>query len=672
MLRLKRVTAFLLSSLLIFSFVSFNCFAENEEIGFSVSAFSDDASQVSWWENEFDGKYYVFMPSDVDMSKLTLNLTGANSIEVNGKEIENGETTDAFKAGGEYSVTLSGVEYQVVFLKSDNLPSIYIETESGTLDFIHESKKNKETADITVYESGEKTIDSKLEYIKGRGNSTWALDKKPYNIKFEKKIDLFGMGNAKKWCLIASAEEESLIRNKTVYDLAEDIGLKYSSKSQHVDLYINGDYMGNYLVCESVQIGSQRVNITDLEELNEAMNPGIDFENLNRSGSRTSESGYDAGSIKWVDLPNDPADISGGYLIEFEQANRYKSEVSGFVSKLGQPVTMKSPEYASKAQMEYISKFYQDFEDALCSADGRNSEGKHYSDYIDMVSMARMYLIQETAMNLDAGTTSFYLYKDANTDKLVASPVWDFDYSLGKEYKRYDLDFTDPEHWWASIDYIVDDRNHTVFNNAAIPTVLNLLCRHDDFMALVKKEWESNFAAQVGKKRLKKIEKLADKISDSAVMDAIRWNRYETSDVSVNNEKYHEQVKIVTDFLKKRVKFLETGFSEKAVKISYDANGGLGVVVDANGYVIGDSAKVQPSTLEYETVYYKFDSWNTEKDGSGQTYMPGDNIELDSNTVTLYAQWKKVPAIKAIAAELFSVVKKIACMIFDRFTIAVN
>ena len=118
---------------------------------------------------------------------------------------------------------------------------MFIETESGSLEAIHADKSHKEKGTIAVFEDGELTVDAKLSSIKGRGNSTWGLPKKPYNIKFEKKTDLFGMGKAKKWSLLASFYDPSFLRNTFIFDLADEIGLFYSSKSKHVDLYINGE-----------------------------------------------------------------------------------------------------------------------------------------------------------------------------------------------------------------------------------------------------------------------------------------------------------------------------------------------------------------------------------------------------------------------------------------------
>lgn len=646
--RTKKLISLLLVTFMLFSFTGVFAFAEaDKEPVLSVCAFGDEDSKINWWRSDIDGGYYLFLPDGVDASALTV-MFDFDSFSVDGKELKSGEKTDVFSEKGSYSVAADGKDYTLVVLESDNLPAVYIETESGSLDKIHADKDYKEKGSFAAYENGVKTYDASLDYIKGRGNSTWALSKKPYNIKFESKTDLFGLGKAKKFSLIASANEQSLIRNKITYDLAEDVGLYYSSKSQHVDLYINGIYEGNYLICESVEVGSNRVDIDDMEDLNEAANPGIDIEECALAGTRGKESGYVADSRKWVEIPNDPEDISGGYLIEFEMYARYFMEVSGFVTKKGQPVTMKSPEYASKAEIDYISSFYQEFEDAVYSETGYNALGKHYTEYIDMDSWAKMYLIQEFAMNLDAARTSFYLVKPKGEDKLYASPVWDFDYSYGKKYSGYRIDNTNPELWATRDDYLTDTRTSFGVNNLPdLPTVLNTLCGHDDFMAAVKKEWNDTFLKELDDERTQSINNLIDSLEASAVMDAIRWNRYKTTD-TVENLRYFRTVSDgVVAFMTKRTAFLTKGLSDDSVRIYYDANGASGTMFHEALTLNGQKAVLKDCDFTAPEFNYIFVGWNTEKDGSGTSYQAGDSVTLDGD-LTLYAQWQQISGLRAV------------------------
>ncbi|MGN1194499.1 MAG: CotH kinase family protein [Acutalibacteraceae bacterium] len=659
--RLKKIISLLLSALMLLSFTGVFAFAEADTVPvLTVSAYGDEDSKIDWWKSDVDGCYYLFLPDSADATALTVDF-GFSSLTVDGKAVANGEKTSVFSEGS-HGVVADGKEYTLIVLESDNLPAVYIETESGSLDAIHADKDYKEKGSFTAYENGVKTYDADLNYIKGRGNSTWLLNKKPYNIKFESKTNLFGLGKAKKFSLIASAAEQSLIRNKITYDLAEDVGLYYSSKSQHVDLYINGVYEGNYLICESVEVGTNRVDITDLEELNEEANPGINIEECALAGTRGKESGYIADSRKWVEIPNDPADISGGYLIEFEMYSRYYAEVSGFVTKIGQPITMKSPEYASKAEIDYISSFYQEFEDAVYSDTGYNSLGKHYTEYIDMDSWAKMYLLQEFSMNLDAARTSFYLFKPQGEDKLYASPAWDFDYSLGRKYSGYRIDNTNPELWATRDDYLTDTRTGLVDKLPELPTVLNTLCGHEDFMAVVKKEWIDTFLKELNDERTASINDLIDSLESSAVMDAIRWNRYKTTDTAENLEYFRMVADGVVTFMTKRTAFLTKGLSDDAVRIYYDANGGSGIMFHEELTLDGQKAVLKDNDFSAPAYNYIFVGWNTEKDGSGTSYSAGDTVTLDGN-LTLYAQWQQISGFRAVLRALL----ELMLMVFSLF-----
>ena len=119
------------------------------------------------------------------------------------------------------------------------------------------------------------------------------------------------------------------------------------------------------------------------------------------------------------------------------------------MSEYGQPVIIKSPEYAAKEQVEYIKNYYQEFENAVLSGDGYNHLGKHFTDYIDLESFAKMYVFQEFIKNLDAGLTSCYFYKDVG-NKIVAGPAWDFDSAFGRDFGRDGVDMKDPVGLWVT------------------------------------------------------------------------------------------------------------------------------------------------------------------------------------------------------------------------------
>lgn len=126
------------------------------------------------------------------------------------------------------------------------------------------SKEIKYACHITLVDESGNVEDYSDCEMKGRGNYTWnnsEMVKKPYQIKFSSKVDVFGLGSAKKWVLLANYADGTLMKNKLVLDLADKIGMPYSSDSEWVDLYVNGEYAGNYLLCEKVEVGKNRVNL---------------------------------------------------------------------------------------------------------------------------------------------------------------------------------------------------------------------------------------------------------------------------------------------------------------------------------------------------------------------------------------------------------------------------
>lgn len=555
-----------------------NSFAVNSNISdFRVSTKNDITAQmndigvVSWWYNEPDSKYYVFLPSYTSLVLTKVWFTSTGTVTVNGgAALVSGTTTAAFAAGGEFTLNCSGESYTVVFVKSSSLPAVFINTSSGSMSAIDadETKETKESGTmLALTSSGTTVYDNTLKSIKGRGNATWKLPKRPYNIKLDKSTDLYGMGKSKNWCLLANYNDLSLLKNEIIYNLAIDGGLDTSCESQQIDLYLNGQYNGTYLLTEKVEIAKTRVNITDLEALTEEANSGADLSTFTKSGTRGRFSGLTKGEM-WLDIPTNPADITGGYLLEYEIPDRYPNEASGFVTSKGQAVVLKSPEYASEAQVKYISDYVQQMEDAIYSSTGYNKLGKHYSEYIDVESMARMFVIQEWSENLDAGISSFYLYKDTGDGKIYAGPAWDFDAALGGGGERFGYDLSNPEIEWA--------RNSRLYKNSIfgqlpvknVPTILNALYKHTDFVKAVKNAWDNDFKASVDSLVNTGILQYADSVKDSAVMNAIRWNLYSTSDQSTLTAKYTTDVNTVQTFASKRTSFLNGKLGLKNEKIT--------------------------------------------------------------------------------------------------------
>ncbi len=598
-----------------------------------------------------EGTYFLFLPANTDISKATVYYTAAGSVQLDGVNVASGGNAAVF-IEGTHILTCGAASYTLTVCISAGIPAVFITTESGSLDYLHKNKDNKEPGDIRVYEDGKKTLDSELKQIKGRGNSTWYYPKKPYNIKFDKKTDMFGMGKAKKWTLLANYFDYSLIHNVFGWEFARAFGLPYTSEYKHVDLYINGDYLGNYVICESVEIGENRVDIADLEKANENANPDIEIETLPRGGTGAGgavQQSTAKGSRKWVQIPENPADVTGGYLMEYEYGGRYNPEVSGFVTFNGQPVVLKSPEYASQAEVTYIADYMDAGTEALYSPTGYNAEGKHYSEYFDVDSLAAAYLTQEISMNYDAALSSFFAYKPAGDKKVVFGPVWDMDNAFGSRQTNMNVPLVTTNLWWA---------NQLAYHG--IPTVLAAANRHADFRALVREKWAACLQNGAFDNVNAAISALTATLRESAAMNGVRWNLFGTSDGAAAATAWENNVGISTGFVADRTAAMNKGLGANGAYVYYDVNGansgswatvsviseiGERITVRA---ITGNGTVTPPSGK-------KFYEWNTAPDGSGDAYMPGDKLTLSGECTVLYAIWKtqaEIDAIEAAAAQL--------------------
>lgn len=174
--------------------------------------------------------------------------------------------------------------------------------------------------------------------------------------------------------------------------MAVNAGMEGSPSSEFVDVYFNNAYHGTYLLTEKVEYGKNRLDYEDLESQNMALN-GI---KLNIYETFSIDEGVQKGYL----LPETPADIPGGYLLEHDYGGKYDEESSGFKTADNECYVIKNPKHASVSEVEYISNLFQEIEDAVKSENGYNEKtGKHYSEYIDMKSWADKYIVEELTKN---------------------------------------------------------------------------------------------------------------------------------------------------------------------------------------------------------------------------------------------------------------------------------
>ncbi len=472
-----------------------------------------------------------YLPSSADITKLKFNFGSSHtSITYDGNTVNDGSVIDVSshatidKISGsmtyykiQFKTTDTSLPNQTIYIyRANSLPAVFINTSIGSDLMIGSNIADSSSAVKLVDSDGTVLVSQDICEVRTRGNSTPTMLKKPFQIKFEQKLDVFGMGKAKTWLLLANYLDQSYIRNSIMYKLAKDMGMG-ASDFRNVDVYVDGEYQGVYLLCEKVNINKNRVNITELEDLNDALNSSYGSTTVVTSGSLIDNTVLT--EYQYVNNMVNPEDITGGYLIELDNNNKDKRHTFGSYfmtsTEFGQNLyVIKSPEYCSKEQVEYIAKIFAEIEEAMASSNGKNSLGKHYTEYIDLESYAVAYIMAEYGKNYDAGSASIYFNKDIDRNgefsKVVKGPLWDCDNTLGN-IRRNGAD--DQEAMWAS--------NRTPWN---------MLTRHRDFNELVKEKFEIAYdliydMLDYGGFITQQLEDLGN----SPHMDRLRWSSYDDS-----------------------------------------------------------------------------------------------------------------------------------------------
>ena len=404
---------------------------------------------------------YLFLPASVDLTEVALSFETEGVTDAITLQGQKGSVTIGYSSGahaqsvdltaltdkdsdGRYLLEVAmgnNAPFTLVIMQGSQIPSIYLTSDDPAYgrDYIEAIKGNEATAQMQMIAAdGSSIYQGALTEIKARGNSTFTYyDKKAYQIKLAEKTDLLGTGeNVKTWVLLANYADATGMHDKFFKDLATQMQLDYTAQTGWVNLYYDGEYRGLYELSEKNSVGGTSVDITDLEEAYQALNPSYG-EDMNTA---TGTNAYGQ-TIQFTTGLKDPADITGGYLIELN--HDYWDEASGFATKQGVAFNVKSPEWASEAAIRYISEYYQGFEDAVYAVDAdgnytgyNEATGKYYYDYVDQESLVKLVLLQQLALNPDGFISSVYFYKDVG-GKMYAGPIWDQDMTLGTGWSKY-------------------------------------------------------------------------------------------------------------------------------------------------------------------------------------------------------------------------------------------
>ena len=576
-----------------------------------------------------EGICYVFLPGFAKEKKIRIKdiedggtLSIAGSIFREGDEIENASPEKAYECVLSDTRGNQLLQAPIIFLYASDLPVVSIVTDSGSMDLIHENKENSEPGSITVLdEQGILLYEGKAEKIGGRGNSTWGLLKKPYQFKLKEETDLFGFGESKSFNLMADGYDETKLRNKIALGLATELGMPYTPEGRSVDLYCNGEYYGIYLLCEKIEVGKERVDITDMEANSSLVYTEAEKENLETIVSSD-------GSRKWTDQEVEEADLSGGYLLERELPDRYSKEVSGFVTTQGDAYALQSPKYATENQVNYIADLMQKFQDAVEEKDGINKEtGKHYTEYIDTDSFVKKYLVEEITKNYDGGVTSSFFYKpdDEVSTKIFAGPVWDYDASFGN----------------CNLDEIVSNpRGIMKLNDHVYGTdVFTCLYEKEEFYRQVIQTYEEIVLPFLDRLLEREIDALSEEVRQSVKLDSIRWaelaNRYQYY------EEYDNDIRYLKYFIEKRRDFLNEVWLQGEIyhSVTFKIDGEAWKKIYVKD---GETPGQEPVPARNSSPFMGWLSENHD--------VPFDEYKPIYEDITFYAIWQELSREEAVTA----------------------
>lgn len=492
-----------------------------------------------------NGTHYLFLPGSADITAVKVKYTGSKELFT---EFDDGLYLSGQVAEYDFSEGSAKIYeydsdkdqytvYALRILQGSDVPSLYLTLDEvagapNTLAWLNEKKSNETTGALVMLDAdGNVVYDNTCDTIKGRGNTSFVApgiqydyehgykdEKKSFNIKLTKKAELIeGAGKMKKWSLIHMRISEAYYYDWT--GLCFNLGFQtyrtlagegyFGNMSQYVDLYVDGEYRGAYILVERLD-NNAAVDVTDQEDFVVSESEGRTM--VQDPSDPAIKAGvryylYTADAVK-----NAEFDITGGYLLE---ANYGNLEECGFVTRRGLYFDLKAPEACLKEQVQYIAKYVQDFENALYSESGYNNEGKHYTEYIDSESLANMILTYAFYQNWELFRTSTYAYIDvADSDhpKLTFGPAWDFE--TGPQILTGDDTFFGEHNTYA-------DKQQYIW--------LEQLWKKADFMAVLyerAKALAPVLEASFGGKAMDGIttaKEFADDAYDSLVMNWTRW-----------------------------------------------------------------------------------------------------------------------------------------------------
>ena len=341
------------------------------------------------------------------------------------------------------------------------------------------------------------------------------------------------------------------MRNKVIYDFAERAGLRYSPGSDWVDLYLNGEYAGLYLLCERNEVHPERVDISE----------------------------------------------EGSFLVSMEMRDRIIAQRYPYVSTdAEQYLRIHYPEQLSSFQIQELEEKWQSAENAILAQDGRDPvTGKTWQEQIDLDSWVKKYLLEEIFGNADAGYLSQFFYCDGaeGEGKLYAGPVWDYDLSMGLE-SGWQL--TAPNGLYAN----------RSFAKAGYGTPwFSCLYQKDMFYQRMVELYQCDFLPLLKDYLDGHIQNCSEQIARAYVLNQIRWG--------LENTDIREEAEYLKWFMGERTAFLNRIWVDQMPYYLIQADNGKGGNYGWYGVFPGETLTALPELADLES--WEFLGWYTAATG---------------------------------------------------------
>jgi len=319
--------------------------------------------------------------------------------------------------------------------------------------------------------------------IRGRGNSSWLwYPKKPYRIKLNEEVGILGLKSDKDWVLLADYRDPTHLMNTFALTVGNGLGLKYTNHVRYVEVTLNGEYIGMYILTEQVEQGKNRVAIDSTD-----------------------------GVLISLDADDGP-ELSPGATDNF------------WSSVYRVPVCVKSP---SNLTPDKLASVKSDF--ALLEYAIKNADYNTVDQLLDIQSFIDFMIIQELVYNVEVDAPrSMYMFKDKG-GRWTMGPLWDFDAGFDFDWSTM---YTGHNYFTSYKELVLgtDPVNHT--GGYYVPAFFTDLFQNKQFVSEYKARWIA-VKDKIMSEYWPVAQRYADRFTEAQSRDAARWPIDKNSKVEI-------------------------------------------------------------------------------------------------------------------------------------------